>query len=130
MRNPPLAHEPVSLRFIQNPIHPVLKRTSSLVVNAEDDASAEEGSILICVARVVVICVVPKALRCNAYTLTSDLADDALNDNLVTWNMALVFDLLSNGVDDLFRPMFGVRMIVLLFVKHTFDNRLNDILNL
>ena len=112
--------------YTESRIHlPVLKRTwTSLVVNSEDDSRAEKWVILVRVARVVIICIVPQALRCNAYTLSSHLTNDTLNDNLVTGNMALIFDLCSDGVDDLFCPVLGVSVFVLLVSKHTLNNRL------
>ena len=45
---------------------------------------------------VVVILVIPKAFGGDADALASDLADDALHNNLVTGEFALLFDLLSD----------------------------------
>ena len=93
-----------------------MKRVRSLVVNSKDDSSAEKGVILIRITRVVIICVIPKALGGNANTLACHLTNDTLNDNLVTGNMAFIFDLLSDGINDLFRPMFGMCVIVFFFI--------------
>ena len=101
-----------------------MKRARSLVVNSKDDSSTEKGVILIRITRVVIICVIPKALGGNANTLACHLTNDTLNDNLVTGNMALIFDLCSDGVDDLFCPVLGVSVFVLLVGKHALNNRL------
>ena len=44
--------------------------------------------------------------------------------------MALIFDLLSDGIDDLFRPVLGVGVLVFLVSKHALDNRLYNVLDL
>ena len=86
--------------------------------------------VLVRITRVVIICIVPQAFRSNANSLASHLTDDTLNNNLVTGNMALIFDLLSDGINDLFRPVLGVGVLVFFVSKHALDNRLYNVLDL
>ena len=62
--------------------------------------------------------------------MTSHLANNTLNDNLVTGNMAFIFDLLSDGIDDLLRPVLGVGVLILLVREHALNNRLYNVFNL
>ena len=98
----------------------------SLVVDAENDSRAEKGVVLVCVTRVVVVCVVPQTLRSDADSLTSHLTNNALNNDFVAGNMALIFYLGSDCVNDLFRPVLCMGMLIFLFAEHAFDNRLNN----
>ena len=98
----------------------------SLLVDSEDDTSAEKRGILVRETCVVIICVVPKALGCYTHTLASHLADNTLNNNLVLRDVAIVFDLRSNCVDNLLSPVLSVSMFILFIGQHSFDHILND----
>ena len=62
--------------------------------------------------------------------MSSHLSDDALNNDLIVWNVTLVLDILSNGFDNLFRPVLGVGVVVLIIGKHALDDVLNNVLDL
>ena len=60
--------------------------TKSFVVNAEHDTRAEEGVIGVRKGSVIIVLVVPEAFARNPHTLSLDLADNRLDDDLVRRN--------------------------------------------
>ena len=85
-------------------LHPLLLVFSSLVVDAEDNAGAEERGVLVGVGGVVIILFTPEALGGDADALSEDLADHALHHDFVTGDvqrLGLVLDL----NDDLLGPI-------------------------
>ena len=128
LRNPPLTLI-LSLDLVCYTNH-LFIHMLSLVVDSEDDSCAEKGGILVCIAGVVIICIIPQTFGSNTNTLASHLSNNTLYNNLVTWDFAFIFDLLSNGVDNLFRPMLSVSVFILFLIKHSFNNWLHDGLDL
>ena len=62
----------------------------SLVVDAENNTCAEEGAVRVGERGVVIILLIPEAFACNAHTLTVELADNCLHDDLVGWYAQLL----------------------------------------
>ena len=84
---------------------------------------------MICKRCPVVVLVVPQALRCDSDTLSSDLADDCLHDDLVGRNVEglhlhlyLVGDQLSHHLRS--------RVLVLLVLQVSQNNLLDALFNL
>ena len=76
----------------------------SLVVNAENDARAEQRSVLIRIRGIVIVGFVPEALRRHTDALAQDLTDDALDDNFVARDvqlLGLVLDVHNDGLSPL-----------------------------
>ena len=92
------------------------KEKSSLVVDAEDDSSAEKTSVLVSKRSIVVVEIVPKALGSNTNSLTLYLSNNRLNNDLVGGNAessACLFDF----VCDLLSLCLGVSMVVLFVLQ-------------
>ena len=101
----------------------------SFVVDAEDDASAEERGVLIRVGSIVIVGLVPEAFRCDAHTLTKDLSNHALHDDLVTGDvqlLGLVLDVNDNSLG----PILVLLMVELDTVQLSLDALLNDLSDL
>ena len=62
--------------------------------------------------------------------MASHLTNDTLHNNLVAGNVTLIFYLLSDGIDDLFRPVFGMSVLIFLVSEHALNNRLYDVFDL
>ena len=84
---------------------------------------------MICKRCPVVVLVVPQALRCDSDTLSSDLADDSLHDDLVGRNVEGL-DLHLYLVGDQLSHHLRSRVLVLLVFKVSKNNLLNALFNL
>ena len=121
------AHSPHRLLFIWN-IHNSIW-WCSFVVDAEHDACAEEGVILISEWGPVVIVIVPKALGCNSHALSGDLPDDSLDDDLVGGDVECL-DLHFYLVGNCLRHQLRGRVVVLLVFQVAQDDFFDAGLNL
>ena len=82
--------------------------------------------VLVCETRVVIVCIIPKALRSYTNSLARHLANYTLHDNLVLWDVAIVLDLSSDRVNNLLSPVFGVSVLIFFVSQHSFNHRLDD----
>ena len=110
-------------------VYPCKESGLSLVVDTENNASAEEGGILVGPGGIVVIFLVPEALAGDTHTLAQDLTDDDLADNFVTWDAQLLY-LLFDFSDNLFSHLLVFGVIELNVLKSTLDDLLNDVVHL
>ena len=102
---------------------------SSLVVDTENDASAEKRGIFISPGSVVVVSFIPKALARDAHALMEHLPDNALNDDFVTGDAELL-SLILNINDDGLGPLSLFLVVELLTLKLGLDAAFNDIADL
>ena len=107
-----------------------LENRSSLLVDSEYNASAEERVVFVGEARVVVVGVIPEALGGHSHTLPRHLAYHTLHNDLVLGDVAVVFDLGPDGVHDLLGPVLCVGVLVLFVCQHALNHRLNNHLDL
>ena len=101
----------------------------SLVVDTENDARAEKRSVRVGIWRIVIVRLVPQALASDANTLAEDLTDDALDDDLVAWNVQLlcvIFDI----NDDAFGDVLMFLLIEFLTFQLILNAGLNDLTHL
>ena len=96
------------------------------MVNAEDHACAEEVGISVGKSCVIIVGLIPKALAGNSDTLSSDLADNSLHDDLVSRD-GKCLDLLLNLANDSLNLGLCLGLIVLFVLEVLSDDCLNDI---
>ena len=82
--------------------------------------------VLVCETRVVIVCIIPKALRSHTNALARHLANYTLYNNLVLWDVAIVLDLSSDRVNNLLGPVFCVSVLIFFLSQHSFNHRLDD----
>ena len=99
------------------------------MVNAEDHTSAEEVGISVGESCVIIVGLVPKALAGNSDTLSSNLTDNSLHNDLVSRD-GKSLDLLLNLANNSLHLSLSLGLIVLFILKVLSDNSLNDIANL
>ena len=98
----------------------------SLVIDSEDDASAEQARVLVCERGVVIIQVVPKALGSYTDSLALNLSNNRLHNDLVGGNIessACLLDL----VGDLLSLCLSVRMVVLFVLEMVVHDSLDEV---
>ena len=107
----------------------ITPRRCSLVVDTEDNTRAEEGVVLVSEGGPVIILIVPEALGSDSHTLSCDLSNDGLNNDLVGRDVQ-GFNLQLYLVCDGLRHQLSSPMIVILILEVSQDDLLNAWLNL
>ena len=97
---------------------------SSLVVDTEDDTSAEEWLVGVGEGGEVVVLLVPEALAGNADTLALSLTDNGLHNDLVRW-YAQAFNRRLDFIGDSLSHILGMRVIILLVFQVVLDDLLD-----
>ena len=100
----------------------------SFVVDAEHDSGTEQRRVFVGERSVVIVHLVPEALRSQTDTLAINLSDNTLNNNFVARHVQTLNGR-SNLVDDILSLLLSVDGIVVLTLKVELNHFLNDLLN-
>jgi len=100
----------------------------SFVVDAEHDSGTEQRRVFVGERSVVIVHLIPEALRSQTDTLAINLSDNTLNNNFVARHVQTLNGR-SNLVYNVLSLLLSVLRVVLLILEVHLDNFFNDMLD-